>query len=178
MLERGFAATTVDDVCVKAKLTKGAFFHYFKSKEDLGAALIERWSSERKASHAKFFGNRPDPLLRVRDYADAIAGSAKKGALLKGCLLGNFSLELQSVPSIRKACERGFAEWIEQLAREIGAAKQRHAPKARVSPEELAEHFIALIEGAIIMTKASGDARPVLRATERFKMLLEAALQG
>ena len=35
---KGYTATTVDDICVAAGVTKGSFFHYFKSKEDLALA--------------------------------------------------------------------------------------------------------------------------------------------
>ena len=42
---KGYSATTVDDLCVSAGVTKGAFFHHFKSKEDLGVAAAEFWST-------------------------------------------------------------------------------------------------------------------------------------
>ena len=51
MLARGFAATSVDEICQKAKFTKGCFFHYFESKEELGRALVEKWAQERKTTH-------------------------------------------------------------------------------------------------------------------------------
>ena len=42
---RGFAATSVDDLCAAAGVTKGAFFHHFPSKEALGVALIDDWTA-------------------------------------------------------------------------------------------------------------------------------------
>ncbi|MEK7388254.1 MAG: TetR/AcrR family transcriptional regulator [Elusimicrobiota bacterium] len=178
MLGRGFAATAIDDVCANAKLTKGAFFHHFESKEDLGRVLIERWAARRKTDHAKMFGADADPLVRLFRYADSLAAAADSGTLLKGCLLGSFALELSTVPPIRKACERGFAEWTEQLSHEIALAKERHAPRASLSPIQSAEQFIAVIEGAVMMSKASGDGGIVRRAADRFKTELTLALKG
>ena len=43
MRHRGFNATTVDDICTAAGVTKGAFFHYFKSKDDLATAAVIRF---------------------------------------------------------------------------------------------------------------------------------------
>jgi len=43
MRRRGFNATTVDDICAAAGVTKGAFFHYFKSKDDLATAAVIRF---------------------------------------------------------------------------------------------------------------------------------------
>ena len=43
--EKGFTATTVDDLCARAGVTKGAFFHHFKTKEDVGVAAADHWSA-------------------------------------------------------------------------------------------------------------------------------------
>jgi TetR/AcrR family transcriptional repressor of nem operon len=41
---KGYSATSVDELCAAAGVTKGAFFHYFKSKDELGVAAEELWS--------------------------------------------------------------------------------------------------------------------------------------
>jgi len=37
---KSYTATTIDDICATASLTKGSFFHHFKSKEDLALAAL------------------------------------------------------------------------------------------------------------------------------------------
>lgn len=176
MLARGFAATAVDEVCARAKLTKGAFFHHFEDKEDLGRALVEKWAGDRKAGHARMFGDDPDPLRRLWRYIKEIARRAEDGTLLKGCLMGGFAQELQGVPVIRKACDDGFTEWIEQLAQQIALAKERHSPGCDLDPHRHAEQFIAHLEGAILLAKASGDPGPIRRAAEAFRSQIEERL--
>ena len=44
ILDHGFGATTVDAVTGRAGITKGAFFHHFPSKSDLGRALAHRYA--------------------------------------------------------------------------------------------------------------------------------------
>src|SRR5204862_7791127 len=68
---QGYSATTVDDICRAAGLTKGAFFHHFRSKEDLAVA-VARYFSEMAE---QFFGTAPyreiaDPLDRLLGYID------------------------------------------------------------------------------------------------------------
>ena len=67
----GYSATTVDNLCEKAGVTKGAFFHHFKSKEDLAVNAADYWSS----MTGDFFAQAPyhkhsDPLARILGYVD------------------------------------------------------------------------------------------------------------
>lgn len=176
MLEKGFSGTSVDSVCARAGLTKGAFFHYFADKDALACALVDKWSRDRHALHGRLFGAHTDPLERVYAYADGLAREARSGSLLKGCLIASFAQELQDLPAVRRSCRNGFEDWVEQLSAQIALAKERHAPNAVFDPVESAEGFIAHVEGAILIAKASGDPGPVVRATKIFKRGLKAAL--
>lgn len=99
-----------------------------------------------------------------------------RAGLTKGCLIASFSQELQGLPSVRRSCRKGFEDWVEQLAVQIALAKERHAPNSVFDPVESAEGFIAHVEGAILIAKASDDAGPVVRAAKTFKRGLKAAL--
>src|SRR5438093_12121741 len=96
MRHRGFNATTVDDICAAAGVTKGAFFHYFKSKDDLATAAVDRFYEMK----AKQFADAPfrglaDPLDRIfgrLDFVKESAGGVK--GLTKGCLFGMFAHEM------------------------------------------------------------------------------------
>lgn len=44
VLRQGFSGTGVDQICLDAGVTKGAFFHHFKSKEDIGKAALADWA--------------------------------------------------------------------------------------------------------------------------------------
>src|SRR5215831_21158074 len=102
---QGYAATSVDDICREAGLTKGAFFHHFKSKEDLAVAAAGHFS----AMAVRLFGEAPyralpDPLDRLLGYIDF------RSAILDGpipeftCLLGTMVQEAYDThPAIRRA---------------------------------------------------------------------------
>lgn len=153
-LEKGFADTAVAEICERAALTKGAFFHYFTGKEALGKAVLERWVANGTAGEsAAPFWEKADPLDRVYGYLDYIAELTEAGPC--GCLVGIFSQELwQSHPELRADCEVAFTGWAERLARLLEEAKIRHAPTASFDPQSVAYHFIAVFEGGLILGRA------------------------
>src|ERR1700748_498208 len=69
--EKGYAATSVGEICARAGVSKGAFFHHFPSKEALAVSAADRWPEMSDA----FFASAPyhklkDPLERVLGYID------------------------------------------------------------------------------------------------------------
>ena len=159
MLAKGFAATTVDEICEAAGFTKGSFFHYFTSKEQLGKAVLDRFflAMVQKVQKGSFHG-KSDPLQHIYDYVDCFSDLTKDPLLANGCLLGNFAQELSDThPEIRSLCAQRFSQWAEALKRDLDEAKTRYAPKAPFDTRSLAEHFIAVLEGSLILAKAKQD---------------------
>ena len=92
----------------------------------------------------------------------------------RGCLLGGFAQELcETYPEIRAACQQGFAAWAQQLAGEFAQAKARYAPRKSFKPQELAEHFIAILEGSLILGKARKDMKVVAQNLRHFRAYVE-----
>ena len=135
---KGYAATTVEDICHKAGVTKGSFFHHFRSKDELALAAASYWGSMTDG----FFAAAPyrklqDPLDRLLGYVDFRASILNGELPDYTCLLGTLVQETYATHSeIRAACERGLSSHIAELTRDIAAAKKLYAPKARWSPEE------------------------------------------
>src|ERR1700722_746624 len=105
--ERGYSATSVDELCAKAGVTKGAFFHHFQSKNALAVAAADRWSEVSRALfQTAFYHKHRDPLDRFLGYLNF------RKALLKGevaqfsCLAGTMVQEAYGTHAeIREACE-------------------------------------------------------------------------
>ena len=174
MLAKGFAATTVDEICEAAKLTKGSFFHYFESKDELGKTVLERFCANGKQMLEAVYGGERDPLKRVYRQIEAVAMMSQDPKLGKGCLLGCFAQELSDThPQIRAICCQEFDAWAKRLGQDLAHAKTQYAPKASFDPQELAEHFIAVVEGSLILGKAKRDMKVVAQNLRHFKAYVQ-----
>jgi TetR/AcrR family transcriptional regulator, transcriptional repressor for nem operon len=153
---QGYSATTVDDICAAAGVTKGSFFHHFSSKEEMGIAAVEQFG----AMAATLFGSAPysalpDPRDRVLGYVDFRASLLQMEIAQFTCLMGTTVQEVYAThPDLRAACEQGMSAHVAELTRDIAAAKQLYAPDASWSAESVGYFMQAVLQGAFIFAKA------------------------
>ncbi|MEL7207989.1 MAG: TetR/AcrR family transcriptional regulator [Actinomycetota bacterium] len=156
-LAKGFPATTVDEVCAQAAVSKGSFYHHFATKEEMGAAALDRYFGDLvEALTTGPFTDVVDPVDRLHAFVEH-AGVVCSGPLLRnGCLLGSFALDLaESHPEIRSKLASQFdtlAAFVAGLIDDAAGAAGIEVPAAA-----LARQFLAVIEGSIVLAKAFAD---------------------
>ncbi|KAB2672076.1 TetR/AcrR family transcriptional regulator [Brucella intermedia] len=168
---KGYAATSVDDICARASLSKGAFFHHFSSKEDLAVAAANYWSETTGALFADAAYHAPeDPLERVLAYVEL------RKQLIQGelpdftCLVGTMTQEVYETNSvIRDACWASISGHADTLVPDIAAAMERYPVAGDFTAESLALHTQAVIQGAFIIAKASGDPQRAVESIDHLK---------
>jgi TetR/AcrR family transcriptional repressor of nem operon len=153
---KGYAATTVDDICEQAGVTKGSFFHHFKSKDELALSATAFWDSMTQAYFASAkYQQAKDPVDRLLGYVDFRAEILQGELPEYTCLLGTLVQETYAThPDIRAACDRSMSSHIAALTRDIEAARQRYAPNAPWSAESLGYFIQSVLQGAFIFAKA------------------------
>jgi len=175
--EKGFTATTVDDLCARAGVTKGAFFHHFRTKEELGVAAAEHWSSVTGAVFEAAPYHAPDdPLERVLAYL-AFRRSLLRGPLPElTCVVGTMVQETYGEhPAIRAACAASIFGHAATLVADIEAAMRSRGIAGPWTPESLAAHTQAVLQGAFVLAKARGEVDVAIESLdhlERYVRLL------
>jgi TetR/AcrR family transcriptional repressor of nem operon len=179
MLTRGFTRTSVDEICAEAGLTKGSFFHHFRTKDEFGEAVLDHhWESTQAVLESAPFAELADPLERLHGYLDLFVALAADESVVKSCLFGNLSQELAPThPGLRAACDAGFSRWAGQIASDLDEAKRLHAPRADFDSVGLAEHFIAIYEGSLVLAKAKGDAQVLADNVEHFRAYIDSLFE-
>jgi TetR/AcrR family transcriptional repressor of nem operon len=170
---KGFAATSVDDLCAAAGVTKGAFFHHFPSKEALGVALIDDWTETTGAMFAAHpYNSLPDPLDRVFAYIALRREILGQPIAEFSCVAGTTVQEaFETSPPIRAAAARSITSGFEHVRAHLAAALAEH-PVEGVTADSLARLFQVIVQGGIILAKAAGTADPAREAFDHLERYL------
>ncbi len=173
---KGYAATTIDDICRQAGVTKGSFFHHFKSKDELALAAASYWGTMTGGFFAAApYHKRKDPLDRLLGYVDFRAEILQGDLPDYTCLLGTLVQETYAThPDIRAACDQGMSAHIAELTRDVEAAKALYAPKAKWTAESVGYFIQSVLQGSFILAKAKQDARVAHENLAHLRRYLEA----
>lgn len=171
---QGWAATSVEQLCRAAGVTKGTFFHYFDSKEALGVAAARRWQEVTSALFAAADFNRiADPLDRLYAYLD-FRGQLAEGPL-EGitCFAGTTLQETFATSEpIRAAAGESISAHVATLVPHFEAAMRQYPPREPVDATDLALFTQTVLQGAYVMAKARGSSEPVQAALLHLKRYL------
>ncbi|QIG51544.1 TetR/AcrR family transcriptional regulator [Nordella sp. HKS 07] len=172
---KGYAATRIEDICAAAGLTKGSFFHHFKTKEDLAIEAASHWG----AYAGELFATAPyqtlaDPRDRLLAYVD-FRKSLMQGELPKfTCFGGTLVQEVYlSHPQIRDACGATFDSHGAALADDVAKAIDKYGSDGTWTAESLALHIQAVLQGAFILAKSRQSAEAGIQCVDHLRRYLE-----
>ena len=170
---KGFAATSVDNLCAAAGVTKGAFFHHFPSKEALGVALIDDWTVTTGAMFAGHpYNSLPDPLDRAFGYLDLRREILGQPIPEFSCVAGTTVQEAYETSApMREAAARSVSSGFQHVLPHLVAALEVH-PVPGVTAESLAQQFQVAVQGGIILAKALNDPGPAREAFDHLERYL------
>lgn len=170
--DHGYAATSVDELCRAAGVTKGAFFHHFASKERLAVAAAHHFTEVAAIwFESAPFVDHDDPVDRILGYVDFRLGLLSDDITASSCLLGTLVQEAyQTSPDIREACFKGINRQAAGLDEDMASAIAAHG--LQIDPHGLALHTQAVLQGALILAKAKGDISPAVESLKHLKNYL------
>jgi TetR/AcrR family transcriptional repressor of nem operon len=180
VMERGFAATSVDEVIAESSSSKGAFFHHFPTKNHLGRALVARYAAA-DIEHLETFmaaaeAETDDPAGQVVAFVGRFEEAADEiVAEQPGCLYVSFIYDRQlSRDGTTDTIVDAIVAWRDLLRAKLQAAAVRHPLRWDVDLEDLANHVFVTFEGAFILARSLGDPSQMRRQLRLLRQFLEA----
>jgi TetR/AcrR family transcriptional repressor of nem operon len=169
---QGYQSTSLDDVLRESGVGKGNFYYYFKSKEELGYAIIDRITQafvERSLGPA-FADTDADPVTQIHAFLDRVLEAQRLRKCVGGCVMGNLASELSDLhEGFRQRLASIFDLWRVHLAEAVSRGQARGRLRADVDASRVAQFLVAGLEGSILLSKVTKDITVMERCVEELK---------
>jgi TetR/AcrR family transcriptional repressor of nem operon len=172
---RGFQSSIVNEIVAKTKLTKGAFFHYFPTKNDLGYAIADEILTEMTLDRwIRPLAAYQNPVQGVINRFRKIIESTSEEVMALGCPLNNLTQEMSAVdPVFRDKLHSVLRIWIEGTENYLRKARAEGYLKKDIDPRRLAEFVVMVEEGSFAMVKNLRDRKIFWSLYESLKEYLD-----
>ena len=158
---RGFQGVSVDDIVRKTSHTKGAFYHQFPTKLDLGYALVEEviqpMIRERWITPLDSYQN---PLEGILAQMKKLIGQCDPAHLRLGCPLNNLVQEMAPVDEgFKIRLQNALEYWIEEIEKHLKRAKKEGLIRSDVNTRQVAQFVVMAHEGFYGLLKGLDDPK-------------------
>ncbi len=163
MYERGIRSTSLDAILAAAGAGKSQFYHYFKDKDDLAAAVLEYQLSTVLGEMTAF---KVDTWNGLRNWFDAMIDGQYRRRF-GGCPLGSLTAEMSAVSDeMAGRVAAAFARWQVALDEAFRTMRSSGRLVADANPEELATATLAQIQGGYLLSSAARNIAPMRQALD------------
>ncbi|HCT77114.1 MAG TPA: TetR family transcriptional regulator [Micromonosporaceae bacterium] len=157
MLSRGYGSIGVAEICARADVKKGSFYHFFESKQALTIEAIDvHWHTQRTEWVTALSG--PEPALSRVERLIRAQVAAQRQPIVNGCLLGNLTLELSSQDqAVLARLEEIFEEQIQLIQRVLNEAVTEGTIPTDTANHSTARSIVAQLEGMVMFAKLANN---------------------
>jgi AcrR family transcriptional regulator len=184
VLEKGFGATSIEEIITEAGITKSGFFYHFKDKNDLAKALVERYVNEEVSMTQELLAQADslseDPLhsfliflkLLSDKFMDLPNGHP-------GCIVASCCYQEQIFSQdVRDLCSGSHLTWRRVMRERLDLIATKYPPKVDIDFDALADMFSALADGGIILSRSLKDPAMLAQQVLLYRGFVRAVFAG
>ena len=184
VLEKGFAATSIEELIVAAGITKSGFFYHFKDKGELAAVLMQRYIAHNNAVIANIFAradaSNEDPLhgflVALKLFAEM---TADLPGTHPGCLGASFCYQDRLFgPIVRDLAFEGVSTWRRVFLGRLTRIAERYPPRLPVALGALADMANAIMDGGIVLSRIMRDKATLPQQIMLYRDFVRAVFLG
>jgi TetR/AcrR family transcriptional repressor of nem operon len=178
-LEKGFAASSIDNILERAGLTKGTFFYHFASKAELALALICRYAELEQqlfdTNMARAERLVRDPRQQLLIFVGLFEEAARASAgQMPGCLFASYCYEMQLFDAgTLEVVSGAVLRWRQGLEAKLRQVAALYPPRLEVNLQSLADGMMTCFEGAYVLSRTLQDSRLVEAQLASYRNYLE-----
>jgi AcrR family transcriptional regulator len=184
VLEKGFDATSIDELIAAAGITKSGFFYHFRDKTELARALLVRYIERETAMFDKLFARadelNEDPLhgflVGLKMLAELVADLPNGHP---GCLIASYCYQDRLFDQqVRDLNAQSVLMWRARFRTRLDRIAERYPPRIRVDLDDLADMLSAVADGGIILSKVLSDPAAMPRQILLYREFVKAVFAG
>ncbi len=175
--DKGFRATSLNDLLTAAGIKKGTLYYHFPGKDDLGLAVLER-------AKAKFLTTldevltAPTPAESLQRFLEFVFQRHRGRGFVGGCLFGNTALEMSDANSrYADSVSQLFRQWTGRIAAVIHAGQNAGQFRRDIPAESLAQVVVSTVEGGIMISRLQKEEGPLKACLDSLKTFLRATAE-
>lgn len=170
---KGFKATTINDLVAATGLKKGSIYFHFPGKDAIAQEVLEEATCEFMEFLGQALGG-DNPGENIDHFFCCALDKHLATGFVGGCIFGNTALEMSdSNPEFARAIDKVFDEWINRVAVAVAGAQNNGQIRTDIRSDVLAKQIIATIEGGIMMSRLKKDERPMRECLETLRITLD-----
>ncbi|GAA1705858.1 TetR/AcrR family transcriptional regulator [Fodinicola feengrottensis] len=170
---QGYHATGVNQILAEAAAPKGSlYFHFPGGKEQLAAEAVSLGATDLGQVIDAVLEHAPDPASAIRTMGDLLTARLESSGFLDGCPIASVALDVADSPTVRSACDSGYAGWLASITDHLTQAGLAEATAA-----ELAVLVLSGLEGALLLARTRQDTAPLVQVANRLAAVVTQEIQ-
>lgn len=178
ILDKGFGSTTIDEIIKQAGVSKGAFFHHFSSKAELGHELVKRYARadidhlEHTLDKAEELSEDPlqQLLIFVKLFEQELQSLTEP---FPGCLFASYLYQSGLFEeTILEIIRQWMLTWRSRVMEKLEAIVQKYPPSKEVDLESLADMLLVIFEGAFVLSQSLEDTQVIANQLSHYHSYL------
>jgi AcrR family transcriptional regulator len=184
VLEKGFAATSIEELIAAVDITKSGFFYHFKDKNELAKALLIRYVEREDALFDDLFARadelNEDPLhgflVGLKMMSELMADLPNGHP---GCLVASFCYQDRLFDKeVRDLNTKAVLNWRKRFRKRLELIAARYPPKDSVDLDDLADMLSVIADGGIILSRVVNDKQALPRQIMLYRDFIRAVFLG
>jgi TetR/AcrR family transcriptional regulator, transcriptional repressor for nem operon len=184
ILEKGFAATSIEELIAAVGITKSGFFYHFKDKNELARTLLVRYVEREDALFDDLFRRadelNEDPLhgflVGLKMMSELMADLPNGHP---GCLVASFCYQDRLFDNkVRELNAKAVLNWRKRFRERLALIAARYPPKGSVDLDDLADMLSVIADGGIILSRVVNDKQALSRQIMLYRDFIKAVFPG